>query len=611
MNRTLNSYTLSFVFSLSIHFFVIGQSTLLFDEIRLTEAIDAYGVTGAGTIVAVLDRGIDYRHPDFIKPDGTTRILHIWDLSDNSGAGAANNPYGKGTFYDAVMINQALSNQVNLATRDASGHGTVTAGIAAGNGIASTKGTKGIAPEAELIIIKITSEGAPAHDGQPAEIPFSEIDSSLEDAIDFITSVANGKQMPVSLIANFGSIQGPMDGSSTIARMLDSKLGLNQPGVVFTCGTSDEGGMDNHASAQISQNQTLNLTFEKRTNAVRMDLWYHEDDDIEFEILSPGANFGPYTPVISQTDDIRDFTSNFNYYNLGSSVDFFGSNAPRRELLLDVFGPNGTYTIRMKGLSINAGGRFDAILNLSWILGTSSEFTSHIEPGYTIWDLASAHLNICPNSYILRDQWQDYTGVTRSFPGDDNGVGSLWLGSGIGPTHDGRIGVDISVPGNVNFGAYGPDSFFATIDGNIVEDDQAMYGVLAAVSGANPVLAGVIALMLEIDPTLTADEVKSILRASARTDSFTGTVPNTSWGFGKLDVYAALELVSKCPVNRDLTIDHQASVTIYAENAIESRAVTRAPFSITYKAGNHVLLLEDFEVVNGSTFLASIEDCTN
>lgn len=611
MKTTLHNSTLSCVFAFFLFSFAIGQSTLLFDEIRLTEAIDAYGVSGAGTIVAVLDRGIDYRHPDFINSDGTTRILHIWDLSDNTGAGAANNPYGKGTFYDQAMINQSLATQTDLATRDASGHGTVTAGIAVGNGIASTKGTKGIAPEASLIIIKITSEGAPAHDGQPAESPFSEIDSSLEDAIDFIAGVADDMQMPVSLIANFGSIQGPMDGSSTIARMLDSKLGSGKPGIVFTCGSGDEGGVDNHASGEILQGQTIDLIFQKSTNAVRMDLWYHEDDDFEFEIITPTGSYGPYAPVITQTDDVRQFTSDFNFYNLGSAVDFFGSNAPRRELLFDCFGPNGSYIIRIKGLSINATGRFDAILNLSWILGTSSEFTSFVEPGYTVWDLASATKNICPNSYILRDQWKDYTGVTRTFPGDDNGVGSLWIGSGIGPTQDGRIGVDISVPGNVNFGAYGPDSFFATIDGNIVEDDQAMYGVLAAVSGANPVLAGVIALMLEIDPSLTSIEVKSILRSTARSDSFTGSTPNTAWGYGKLDVFAALEVVSACPANRNLTLDHQASVTIRAENSIQSSALVNSPYAISYEAGNNIVMNQDFEVVSGSTFTALIEDCGN
>ncbi|MEM6805598.1 MAG: S8 family peptidase, partial [Bacteroidota bacterium] len=55
-----------------------------------------------------------------------------------------------------------------------------------------------------------------------------------------------------------------------------------------------------------------------------------------------------------------------------------------------------------------------------------------------------------------------------------------------------------------------------------------------------PVLTGIIALMLEADSTLDAVEVKDILQRTARADNFTGTVPNPTWGYGKVDAYAAL-----------------------------------------------------------------------
>ncbi|MEM6380465.1 MAG: S8/S53 family peptidase, partial [Bacteroidota bacterium] len=236
----------------------------------------------------------------------------------------------------------------------------------------------------------------------------------------------------------------------------------------------------------------------------------------------------------------REENAEFRLFYQGSNVDFFGSTSPRKELLIDFSGPNGVYKLNIRAVTIN-NGRFDAIINPSRILlGGESKFLTLVEPGGTIWDLGTSKNNICPNSYILRTQWTDIDGVPRSFIGDDNGAGSLWLGSGIGPTQDGRIGIDISVPGNVNFGAYAEDSFFARFRNNVLPVGPEAYGTLAAVSGANPVLAGVVSLMLEADPTLTAPEIKTILHETARADAFTGSVPNNEWGYGKLDVYAAI-----------------------------------------------------------------------
>ena len=531
------------VFTCTHFSFTLAQDQALFDEIKLTETIADYGLTGKNTLIAVFDRGIDYRHPDFRDEAGASRILYILDLSDDTGANDADNPIGKGTVYTREEINQALESNTLLPTRDASGHGTPTAGIAAGNGRGSESRYLGIAPEADLIIVKITSEGAPAHDDQAAEAAFSFIDEYLDDAIDFVLTKAAEEGKPVSMIANFGSIQGPMDGTSTLSRVIDERFGPNFPGRAFICGSSDDGGVANHAGGLFVQDQTVELEINKTTPTLRMDLWHHEADSVSIEIEGPTETFGPYLSPANSTS-LNENTGEFALFYQGSEVDFFGSTSPRKELLIDFSGPNGVYTLNITGLKIE-NGRFDAVLNPSNIISNASEnaFLSFVEPGGTIWDLASAANNICPNSYILRTEWQGIAGGPFSFVGDDNGVGSLWLGSGIGPTQDGRMGIDVSVPGNVNFGAYAPDSYFATFEGNIVEDGEAMYGTLAAVSGANPVLAGVVALMLEADPSLTATEIKEILQQTARTDNFTGRVPNTEWGFGKLDVYAAISQI--------------------------------------------------------------------
>jgi subtilisin family serine protease len=88
-------------------------------ESRIDQAVATYAVTGRGVIVATLDRGIDWKNNDFRNADGSTRIKYIFDLTDNSGANAANNPYHRGTIYTEAQINAALTGGPNLATRDA------------------------------------------------------------------------------------------------------------------------------------------------------------------------------------------------------------------------------------------------------------------------------------------------------------------------------------------------------------------------------------------------------------------------------------------------------------------------------------------------------------
>src|SRR5690242_17716927 len=168
-------------------FFAFSLSAL--DKVRVETNVDAaiakYGVSGKGVLVAIMDQGVDWTQNDLRNNDGTTRIAAIFDLTDDTGAHAFGNKYGYGTIYTRGQINAALQGGPALATRDAVGHGTATAGIVAGNGRNSVNQKyRGIAPNATLLIIKVKSDGAPAHDTQPAEAPFYD-PNRIPAAIDF------------------------------------------------------------------------------------------------------------------------------------------------------------------------------------------------------------------------------------------------------------------------------------------------------------------------------------------------------------------------------------------------------------------------------------------
>jgi len=507
-------------------------------EIRLDQALQLFPVTGRGVIVAILDRGIDWRNDDFRNENGSTRIAYIFDLTDDSGASAPQNPYGHGTIYTRSQIDSALSGGAALPTRDAIGHGTTTTGIAAGSGLNSpNRKYRGVAPEATIISVKVTSDGAPAHNGEPAEAPFWD-PARVPIAMQFVKDKAHELGLPCVMLLNVGSIGGPSDGTSEWSRWVDSMV---EAGFLFVTGTGDDGGRDNRADATVPAGGDSDLDFLKDGQTpIYVEVWYPEDRRLDVRVRTPTGVFGPYTAPPTRVAFDSHVTAEFTYNHLGADVEYYGADNNKRLIWVRIDGPPGTYALELINRS-SEGAKVDASLGGNPPAPTwppFSRFLSHLSTG-TIWDMSTAFMNIAPNSYVMRTDWVDIDGVHR-VANLEGLTGELWHGSSVGPTRDGRWGVDVAAPGNTLFTTYNPRSYWATFRGNLVNDGGGLYGAASAVSAAAPIVTGVLALMLEIDPSLDAADAKDILQRTARADSFTGAVPNPRWGFGKLDAESAL-----------------------------------------------------------------------
>ena len=537
MNPLKTKLALIVLFAMPLLAFTTGDTLRI--ETNINQVYSQYGLTGKGTVVAIIDRGIDYRHPDFIDSAGNTRIAFIFDMLDDAGKNDPDNSYGVGTIYDQAEINQALNGGPDLPTMDRHGHGIASTGIAAGDGsgIASRK-YRGVAYGATIIAVKAFTDNFPPFGGNPGQTGVFNPDY-LEIALQFVADKMDEIGLPSVTLMNLGSIGGPTDGTSSVCRAMDA---FTAPGRLLVCGVGDDGGNDNRASGNFIQGDTLDLQIYKGVAGnLRLDLWYEGEDRVDVIIRRPdGSQLGPFAGPADNNAVADQFPAGIFFYHRGSNVAFFGAQNDKREILVDITADTGTYHFMFIGQTITQGA-FSASLNpstYSW----NNKFLTHVQEGGSINDYASAFNVITPTDYVIRNTWTDLSGTFRQIIGQGD-KGELWVGSSSGPTIDGRLGVDVAVPGEILFTSYSPDTWYSWNSHLLINDGEGKYGLQNAVSAAAPVLTGVLALMLGMDSTLDPMTARTILHQTARSDNFTGTTPNIHWGHGKLDALAAVQMV--------------------------------------------------------------------
>jgi len=195
--------------------------------------------------------------------------------------------------------------------------------------------------------------------------------------------------------------------------------------------------------------------------------------------------------------------------------------------LSDLTSGDWTITVTDDG----GGGRFDVWVTAgdALIAGGDSSLTID-EPG-------NADNVVTVGSFNSKATWPSLSGnQDYSF---DYTVGGLSSFSSRGPTRDGRTKPDVCAPGAWICAALSVDGLWQSF---LVHPDG-VHTMELGTSMAAPHVAGAVALMLSLDPGLTSAEVLHILRTTARQDTLTGWVPNDRWGWGKLDIAAALSSI--------------------------------------------------------------------
>lgn len=239
-------------------------------------------LTGRGVIVAIVDSGIDYAHPDFRNADGTTRILELWDQTLD-------------TIYDAEDINRALEQTTEteryaiVPSQDRSGHGTHVAGIAAGNGRASNGRYRGVAYESDLLIVKL---------GTPGENAFPRT-TELMTALDFCVKKSQEYSRPIAINLSFGNNYGSHSGTSLLETYINDMADFGRNVIVI--GSGNDGAAALHTAGVVEPNRTseIQLVVSEFESTLNVQIWKNYVDNIEIAMEGPnGTRVGPLQQIL-------------------------------------------------------------------------------------------------------------------------------------------------------------------------------------------------------------------------------------------------------------------------------------------------------------------------
>jgi len=493
---------------------------------------------GRGVVIGIIDTGLDIFHPDFRDPldDGFSRVLSMWDVRlDPEGGESHPDGFDYGVEYTRDDINRELRGETQDAIRskDVNGHGTHVAGIAGGNGEQSFGRFKGVAPKAELVIVSFT-------DGSffPAEVV---------DAMSYIFNKADELGMPAVVNLSIGGHGGAHDGTGGHEQAIAQYS--QHSGRAISVAAGNSGANDIHYGSSLAASEVTEFTLQipsydpdpSDDDYVFKMLWYESDESIEVTVTSPNghsasAASGDSVYVVTPDGSIELDTAN-DFMNQ-KNARLFIIDIHTAELLdgtpAIVPPASGGWNISVRNVSDATSATFN-----SWIVSQSMDWP-WLDPStgrdYTVTMPGTSEGAITAGSFVSRNQWTARDGSTYSLVGQP-ALGSLSSFSGGGPTRDGRIKPDITLPGQIVGSAESGPALDAGNYQSALLLQEPRYVLLQGTSMATPHMAGVAALIFEANPTLTGREIMEIMHESGQSDSNTGNVPNNAWGFGKADAF--------------------------------------------------------------------------
>ncbi|NND05236.1 MAG: S8 family serine peptidase [Saprospiraceae bacterium] len=517
--------------------------------------------TGQDVVIGILDIGFDYTHPTFYSLEtNELKIKKVWEQNFSRRAPPAGYTYGQELETEEVILAEGADVAFD-------GHGTRVAGIAAGTGGELASEYRGVASASDVVMVSLNM-GAEL-DG---------LNTGVIDGINYVFQYAESVGKPAVVNLSQGHHTGPHDGTSLTDQAIDA---LSGPGRVVVGAVGNEGDVSgfylhfDHTFANEPEILSY-LVWPDEVSAGRtlVDIWGEVGVDFEvgIEIFNPSSNMAEGTGVMLSSQnpisilsgiivDLEGDTLTYEggieinpingrahaQFSIDNTAQSRGNNVDLENLLDNDFvqfrfradrGTVHAYAANNNGeaffTDLSGVGALEFIDGVRVIGGN---------PSSTMGELGgTAHSIISVGAYTSKNTFVNTLGETLS---TEEIIGAKYFRTSQGPTLDGRIKPDISAPGGLIASAQ--SSYYQAFDESFrvdsiaKEDDGSWpFSVGRGTSSAAPLVAGIVALMLQNNPELTPSDVKDLLEINAVEDEFTGDLPNQIWGYGKVDAAAVM-----------------------------------------------------------------------
>lgn len=549
-----------------------------------TDGLNGQSFTGKGVITGLMDTGIDINHVNFLNSDNKPRTKALWTIQSASG----------------VITSYTTESDIqNFETdnQDQS-HATHVLGIMAGsfngkpvnregkvayineNGTVATKST-----------IPVPYYGV-AKDAEPAVCIGTLENNNIQLAVKQISEYAKSQGKPAVMNLSLGNNRGPHDGTDASSKKL-AEYGKDML-ICISAGNEGQYNISLRKEFTASDNSVKTFISKSAKASGYVDIWGDNSSVLTVTFVAYEKSTGKTIYSYKLDRNLAgasiyitgDAYSAPGYIHDSTFNSTFGSRGVL-QISSNLNAENNRYNIYA---SLNLQGNSDNILpgfiiegragnGINAFAGSngSLQFMSNGVSGYVNGTNKNSINGMgCGDNVLIVGSYNNMVnaptlGGIMEYRGMEQGDISVF--SSFGTTFQGRQLPDVVGPGLGMTSSYSKyyvqahasdNSMTAWIKSPVTRNAKDYWGVMDGTSMSSPFVAGVLALWLEADPTLTMDRVKEIIKKTADHDEFTAKQPER-WGMGKINALAGLkEILGTGAVNSVKADDAEGNLIVEA-----------------------------------------------